>query len=361
MFAVAGHRFRKDSAVVDGYARIVATDASPLPRGPSRRLLLAVVLAAVVAAAAVVGVTLLQTRGQTTTVPDAVTKARSGPPLLLQFEFGVRSTPEIRALVQAEQLYDARHRRLAAAAAIFRRYHSVEAQLGSAFASWSGPSSLGAVKKIAAANPNDPAALLNLGWADYQAGHNADAAAAWQKTASRFPDSPYGVDAEDALHSGPAGLPPIVTGLALPKAIANAPAAVQLAALKRAAARPNARAKLLYGTTLWYLRMPISAERELAAAAKLAPHDPVARTAAAVALFSKAHPRRAFAQLGPLTGVFPHSAVVEFHLGALLVYIGKYGKAAKQLRASLADGGPHSPYAQDARTLLASLAHTRSK
>lgn len=339
----------------------MATDASPLPGGPSRRLLLAVVLAAVVAAAAVVGATLLQTRGETTTVPDAVTKARPGPPLALQFEFGVRNTPETRALTQAESLYDAKHKRIAAAAAIFRRYHSVEAQLGSAFTSWSGPSSLAAVKKIAAANPNDPAALLNLGWADFQAGRNADAAAAWRETAARFPDSPYGVDAEDALHPGPAGLPPIVTGLALPRAIANKPAAVQIAALKRAAARPDARAKLLYGTTLWnYLRMPLSAERELAAAAKLAPHDPVARAAAAVALFSKANPRRAFAHLGPLTAVFPHSAAVEFHLGALLVYIGEYGKAAKQLRASLADG-PHSPYAQDARTLLASLAHTRSK
>lgn len=339
----------------------MATDASPLPGRPSRRLLFAVVAAAVVAAAAVVGATLLQTRGETTTVPDAVTKARSGPPPLLQFEFGVRSTPQIRALAQAESLYDAKHKRIAAAAAIFRRYHSVEAQLGSAFTSWSGASSLDAVKRIADANPTDPAALLNLGWAEYQAGRNADAAAAWRETAARFPDSPYGVDAEDALHSGPAGLPPIVTGLALPRAIANRPAAVQIAALKRAAARPNARAKLLYGQTLWnYLRMPVSAERELAAAARLTPHDPVARAAAAVALFSKASPTRAFAHLGPLTGVFPHSAAVEFHLGALLLYIGKYGKAATQLRASLADG-PHSPYAQDARTLLASLAHTRSK
>jgi TolA-binding protein len=320
------------------------------------------VLAAVVAAAAVVGVTVLQTRGETTTVPGAVTQSRSGPPLLLQFEFGVRSTPEIRALAQAESLYNARHKRIAAAAAIFRRYHSVEAQLGSAFTSWSGPSSLGAVKKIAAANPDDPAALLNLGWADYQAGRNADAAAAWRETASRFPDSPYGVDAEDALYGGPRYLPPIVLTFNPPKSIARLPAAAEFAALKRAASGRSVRAKLLYGAVLWnVLHMPISARRELAAAAKLAPHDPVVRAAAAVALFSKAHPRRAFAQLGPLTGVFPHSAAVEFHLGALLLYIGKYGKAGEQLRASLADGGPHSPYAPDARTLLASLAHTRSK
>ncbi|HJQ73851.1 MAG TPA: hypothetical protein VJ814_03120, partial [Gaiellaceae bacterium] len=177
----------------------------------------------------------------------------------------------------------------------------------------------------------------------------------------RYPDSPYGVDAQDALHGGPPGLPPIVTGLALPKAIANLPANVQIVALKRAAASSDVQAKLLYGATLWnFLRRPVSAERALAAAAKLAPHDALVQAAAAVALFSKSNPRRAFAKLGPLTAVFPHSAAVEFHLGVLLVYIGDYGKARKHLRASLADD-PHSPYAQKARTLLASLIRTRSK
>jgi len=314
---------------------------------------------AAAAAAAVVGATLLQGRGEHTTVPNAVTAARPGPPLL-QLELGVRSDAEARALSHAETLLDRKHQ-LARAAAIFRRYPSLEARLGLAFASWGGPSSLGAVKKLVAAHPNDPAALLNLGWAEYQAGRNADAAAAWRRTAARFPDSPYGVDAEWALHGGPPGLPPLVTGLALPRAIANRPAAAQLAALKRAAGGSNPRAKLLYGTFLWNgLHMPVSAERQFAAAARLAPHDPVARTAAAVGLFSKSNPTRAFARLGPLTAVFPHSPPVEFHLGALLVYIGEYAKAAKQLRSALADG-PRSPYAPYARTLLASLASTRSK
>ena len=302
---------------------------------------------------------MLQTRGQTTTVPGAVIKARSGPPLL-QLELGTRSDPEARALAQAETLFDKDHQ-AARAAGIFRRYHSVEAQLGTAFTSWRGASSLGAVEKIAAAHPDDPAALLNLGWADYQAGRNADAAAAWRRTATRYPDSPYAVDAEWALHGGPPGLPPIVTGLALPKAIANLPAAAEVAALKRAAAGTSVRAKLLYGATLWnYLRKPVSAEHVFADAARLAPHDAVVRTAAAVALFSKANPTPAFARLGPLTAVFPHSAAVQFHLGALLVYIREYGKAAKHLRSAIAYG-PHSPYVKDARILLASLASTGSK
>lgn len=316
-------------------------------------------MVALVAAAAVIGTTLLQTRGESTTVPGAVAEARPGPPLL-ELEFGVRNTPETRALARAEALFEGKPRRVARAATIFRSYHSLEAQLGLAFATWQGPSSLGAVKKLAAAHTNDPAALLNLGWADYQAGRNADAAAAWGQVATHFADSPYGVDAEWALHGGPQGLPPIVTGLALPKGIANLPAAGQMAALKRAAAGGGVRDKLLYGTALWFFRMPISAERQFAAAAKLAPHDPVARAAAAVGLFSKANPTRAFAHLGPLTAVFPHSGTIEFHLGGLLIYIGKYGKAAKQLRASLEDG-PHAPYVKDARTLLAIVARTRSK
>ena len=341
----------------------MATAARPPAAAGNRRVVLVVAVAALAAAAAVIGVTLLQTRGETTTVPGAVTDARKGPPVL-QLEFGTRSDREARALARAEALFNQRPAaaaQVAEAAAVFRRYHSLEAQIGSAFASWHGPSSLATVEQLASAHPNDPAALLNLGWAEFQAGRNADAAAAWRRTAARFPDSPYGVDAEDALYGGPQGLPPIVTGLQLPRAIAELPVAQELAALRRAAAGPNVRAKLLYGALLWNgLRMPISAERVLASAARLAPHDPVVRAAAAVALFSKAHPRRAFAHLGPLTAVFPHSAAVEFHLGALLIYIAEYGKAAEHLRAAVADG-PHSPYVKDARTLLASLARTRSK
>ena len=331
----------------------MAAHASSLAEGRNRRIVAIVALCAAVAAGAVVGVTLLETRGQTTTLPGAVTKARPGTPAL-QLEFGLRRDPEALALARAETLLDrAQNPEPAQAAAIFRRYHSVEAQLGLLFATWRGPSSLPAVQRLAAAHPDDPAAQLNLGWADYQAGRNAAAVAAWQKVARAYPDSPWGVDASDVLYAKPhvpPGLPPIVLDVPVPGSIT----AQSLAALRRAAAAPDARAKLVYGWALWSLERPLSAERELAAAARLEPHDALARTAAAVGLFTKKDPKRPFGHLGPLTAVFPHSPAVEFHLGVLLLYIGQRAKAAEQLHAAVADG-PQTIYAKDARQLLAGL------
>ncbi len=79
----------------------------------------------------------------------------------------------------------------------------------------------------------------------------------------------------------------------------------QLAALRRAAARGDAHAKILYGTALQQLGRPLSAERQFAAAARLAPNDPEARVAAAVGLFDKDDPARAFGRLGPLVARLP--------------------------------------------------------
>lgn len=312
--------------------------------------MLIVAIAALVAAGAVVGATLLQTRGETTSLP-----AQPGKPVL-QLELGLRSDPEARAVRQALGLFGKHHD--ARAEAIFRRYHSLEAQLGVLFTTWRGPSSLPAVQQLVAAHPHDPAGLLNLGWADYWAGYTAGAAGAWEKTAREFPDSPYAVDAEDALH--PSFRIPGLPVIAIPHAPAHLPTAPQLARLQHAAERPDPSAKLVYGYVLWALGHAVSAERQFAAAAKLAPHDPLARTLAAVGLFSKADPTRAFGKLGPLTAVFPHSPVVEFHLAVLLLYIGEYRKAAEHFRAAIADA-PHSLYAKYATPLLASVARTRSK
>jgi Flp pilus assembly protein TadD len=319
-------------------------------------MLVTVALCAAAAAVLVVAGTLLGMRGQTTTVRGAVTSPRPGRPPI-QLEFALAESSEARALARAEQLLDRKQDpQPAQAAAIFRRYHSLDARLGYLFATWRGPSSLAAVKKLAAAHPIDPAALLNLGWASYWAGRNAEAVAAWQKVAKEYPDSPYGVDAQDPLHSNDPipGLPIVVTGLAPPRSIASLPLTRQLAVLKRDAAGSDARAKLVYGAALWSLKRPISAERQFAAAAEVAPNDPLARTLAAVGRFSKANPVRAFGRLGPLTAVFPKSPVVEFHLGVLLLWIDEQKKAVEHLRLAVADG-PHSVYANTARRLLADL------
>jgi tetratricopeptide (TPR) repeat protein len=315
-------------------------------------------VAALAAAAAVVGATLLQTRGETTTVPGAVTKARSGRPPL-ELAFGVDTSAEARALSRAQALYNGNH--LAQAAAIFGRYHSLEAQIGSAFVAWN-PDGLATVRNLAATHPGSGVALLHLGLADYWAGQNEDAIAAWEKTAKVAADSPYGVKAEDLLHPGLKipGLPYLVLDVAPSPAIAKLPPARELAALAKAAARPDARAKLLYGSALWNLERPLSAERQFAAAVRLAPNDPLVRTAAAVGLFTKADPVKAFSRLGPLTGIFPRSAAVRFHLGLLLLWAGEQKKALEQLRLAVADE-PGSSYAQAARALLARLPGTRSK
>jgi Flp pilus assembly protein TadD len=267
-----------------------------------------------------------------------------------------------RALTRAQALYNSGH--VAQATAIFARYHSLEAQIGSAFVAWK-QNGLATVRSLAAAHPASSVALLHLGIADYWAGQNADAVAEWENAARVGADSPYGVKAEDLLHPklnfpGLPSLPYVVLDFGPAPGIAKLPPTQELAALSRAAAKPDARAKLLYGSALWNLEHPVSAERQFAAAAKLAPHDPLARTAAAVGAFTKANPVKAFSRLGPLTGVFPRSAVVRFHLGLLLLWSGEQRKAVAQLRLAAADA-PHSSYAQDARRLLSRLPGTRSK
>src|SRR5438128_1521025 len=93
---------------------------------PRARVIATVAVAACVAAGGVVGVTVLQTRGESTTAPGAVTKPRAGiPPLFL--DFGIRDDRQTRELQRAAALLA--DKRVAAARAIFARYHSLAAQI----------------------------------------------------------------------------------------------------------------------------------------------------------------------------------------------------------------------------------------
>jgi tetratricopeptide (TPR) repeat protein len=314
-------------------------------------------LAAVVAVGAVVGATLLQSPAKKASPNGAVTRPRPGvPPLIL--DLGVRTDPEARALAQAETLY--RQSRRAAAERIFARYHSLPARIGAAFAIWPR-GGLDTLKSLVASNPKSALAELHLGYAYLWAGRNADAVTAMQKAVKLEPDSMPAVYASDILHPSFApGLPYIVTDLQPPAGVTSLPAGQELAALARAASRPDANAKVLYGVALWHLDRPLSAERQFAAAASLAPDDPMAQTAAAVGAFTKARPVLAFSRLGPLTGRFPKAAVVRFHLGVLLLWSGEIAKARKQLRLAVAYG-PKTGYGRAGKKLLSALGPTGTK
>ena len=244
------------------------------------RVFTVVGLAAALAVGGIVGATLLQTHNQKEPSPnDAVSKPLAGVPPLV-FDFGVRSDPEARALGRAATLYTKKQR--AAAGKIFARYHSLPAQIGAAFATWP-KGGLDTLKTLVASHPRSALAELHLGYAYLWSGRNADAVLSWQQAVKVEPDSPAAVSAADLLHPGLVpGLPYIVTALQPPEAVGKLPAAQELAALRRAAARPSADAKILYGVALWTLGRPISAERAFRAAAALAPGDPMARTVAAV-------------------------------------------------------------------------------
>jgi hypothetical protein len=321
---------------------------------PKARVLTLVAVAAGIAVAGTVGVTLLQGHGQGTTVPGSVTKPRKGrPPIFL--DFGARSDREATDLTRAAQLLNGG--RAQQAAPIFTRYHSLEAEIGTAFADW--PSgSLDAMKQLVATHPQSSPAQFNLGMAYLWSGRVADAARTWHGVDTHFPDSPEAVEAENLLYASDAkGLPFIVTPVAVPSAPSIG---AQLRRAERAARNGDAVAKLRYGLVLWQLWHRVSAERQFAAAARLAPADPVMQTVAAVGLFTKRAPVRAFGKLGPLTATFPRAAVVRFHLALLLVWTKQPRKAVKELRLTIADA-PRSLYAKEARKLLAALGQHGTK
>jgi tetratricopeptide (TPR) repeat protein len=262
-------------------------------------------------------------------------KRPAGPPTLV-LDLGVRTDAEARALRRGATLYA--RRRLSAAAKIFRRYRSVEARVAAALATW--PEGTAAtVERLAAAHPRDAFVQLELGIVRYWRGETARAQQAWRAAVRANPDTASAVHASDLLHPALVpGVPEFVPTFPYPRAIARLSAPRQLAVLAAGARTGGVRAKLLYGIALQRLGKPISAERQFAAAARLAPDDPQALTAAALGRFSKADPSAAFSRLGPLAKRFAHAQTVRFHLGLLLLYLREIGEARRELRLARADG-----------------------
>jgi len=315
---------------------------------PRARVFAAVGAAAVAVAGGTVGIAWLQARGP---AANAVHPRAGVPPLF--FDFGVRNDAEARSLAQGAQLLKAGKR--SEAGAVFERFHSLQAQIGQTFAKWPD---LSAVESLAAHHEDSAVMRLHLGLALLWAGRDGDALTTLQEVSSRFPDSQSAVDAEDLLYARDIpGLPYII----VPATIPTAPTlARQVVLAARAAARPDAQAKLAYGLMLWRLDRRVSARREFAAAARLAPNDPDVLTALGVSRFTKANPTPAFASLGPLTGRFPKAAVVRFHLGLLLLWTRQVGKGTRQLR-TVAKSQPDSLYGKEAQKLLSALVPNGTK
>jgi len=313
----------------------------------SRSRVFSLVTLAAVVASGVVVVGVLATRGH---IPGTAQPRAGHPPLSLSL--GDRADREARELDRAQRLYAAK--KYDEAAAIFSRYRSLEAQVGAALAAWPSES-IPRLETLQTANPNSALVALHLGLAYYWDRREDDALAQWRSAATRQPDTPYAVRAGDFLHPQYApGLPRFVPSFQPPLRVRALPGPQQVAALRADAARGGAHAKILYGTALQQLGRPLSAERQFAAAARLAPNDPDARVAAAVGRFDKANPAAAFGKLGPLTRVFPQAQTVRFHLGLLLLWSAQVKEARKQLQQARREA-PDSLLGRQAGQYLAAL------
>jgi tetratricopeptide (TPR) repeat protein len=326
----------------------VAASAAAIVAGlSSRSRISSFVTVAALTAAGVVVFAVVATRGH---IP-ASAKPRSGhPPLYLSL--GDRADREGRELDRAQRLYARKD--YSQAAAVFGRYRSLEAQVGSALAAW--PSgTIERLENLQATHSRSALVALHLGLAYYWDRRNEDALTQWRTAAGRQPDTPYAVRAGDFLHPQYApGLPSFLPSFQPSLRIRALPGPQQVAALRADAAKGGAHAKLLYGTALQQLGRPLSAEREFAEAARLAPDDPDARVAEAVGRFDKAKPARAFSRLGPLTRVFPKAQTVRFHLGLLLLWSAQLKEARRQL-VQARNQAPGSLIGKQATQYLAAL------
>jgi hypothetical protein len=316
------------------------------------RVFFLVTLAAIVASGVVV-IGVLATRSN---VPKVEPRPRT-PPLAL--DLGLRDDPEARALLHAQELYNRAHQKKQAEA-IFKRYHTLEAEVGAAFASWPADT-VRRLQTLAAEHPHSALVALHLGFALYWSRRDQEAATAWRAAEKLQPDSSYAISAADFLHTRFApGLPTFVPSFSAPRRIRALKPAAQVAALERAARTGGAHAKILYGVALQRLGHPLSARSQFAAAARETPNDPEAKAAAAVGLFDKDNPSKAFSRLGPLVRVFPHAQTVRFHLGLLLLWIAEVRKAQEELQEARAEG-PGTPLGQQASALLQALAQAGTR
>lgn len=271
------------------------------------------------------------------------------PPLSL--DLGVRVDAEAVDLRKALALYEAGKQ--TEAGKLFARHDSLEARIGESFSNWPNGTVAG-LTQLSGLHPRSAAVQLNLGISRFWAGEGG-AEDAWKSAASLEPDTAYAVTAGNLLNPDFArNLPVFVPSTEVPADIRKLSAPAQLALLERRAQNGTTIDRLFYGVALQRLGKQKSAERVYAAAAKAAPNDPEAQVAAAVGLFDKAAPAKAFSRLGPLSKEFPEAATVRFHLGLMLLWSGQVKEARRQLQL-VRTTDPHSPLVGVANRYLEEL------
>jgi tetratricopeptide (TPR) repeat protein len=318
---------------------------------PRARVYGIVAACAVAGAGLTVGVT-LATR---TTPPKPPPERAGSPPLVL--ELGVRTDPEALALRRAASLYD--RGQAHQAGLIFDRHHSLEAEVGAAFAVW--PDRFTELRALVQTSRRSALVQLNYGLALLWRGDEVGAKAAWRAARRVQPDTPYAVRAGDLLHpSFPRGLPSFVPSFPAPPGLGRLSPPNQLALLEGRARSGGVRDKLLYGVALQRLGRQVSALHEYEAAAALAPALVEPKVAVAVARFDKTDPSLAFSRLGPLVRRYPKSQSVRFHLGLCLLWLGSVNEAKRQLRLVRA-AGPRTTLGVESSRFLERLAGIGTK
>ncbi|MBA3375019.1 MAG: hypothetical protein H0U00_04275 [Actinobacteria bacterium] len=319
-----------------------------------RRVVLLVGLAAV-AAVAVVGAVVLSADGGSATTTAAAMKHRPGRPPL-SFALGFRDDREALALARGATLY--RQGKLDAAAGLFALYDSLEAKVGLAFATWP-QGTLDRGEQLAKLYPESASVHFHLGLARLWA-QSGDPVAAWRAAIEAGPDTPYAVLAGNLLHPKlPRGLPAFIPSFAAPAEVVQLAPERQLEALRTRAERGGVGELLLYGVGLQRVGRPVSAAQAFERAARSAPRNAEAQVAAAVGQFDKDAPERAFGRLGPLTRRFASEPTVRFHLGVLLLWMGRVDASARQFRVAT-HTRPGSPLAREAARYLETILRARS-
>lgn len=321
---------------------------------PRRRVVLLVALAAA-AAVAVAAAAVVSSDGESATTTTTEAGLRPGrPPLSLAL--GFRDDAEALDLARASALYA--DGKPSEAAALFAKHDSLEAKVGAALSSWPD-GTLDRLEQLGKLYPEQAVVQLHLGLARLWA-NQGDPLAAWRAAADAGPDTPYAVLAGNVLYPKlPRGLPAFIPSFAASREVTRLPPARQLDALRARAGRGGVRDLLLYGVGLQRVGRPVSAGRVFGQAARRAPGDAEAQVAAAVGLFDKADPARAFGRLGPLTRRFPNEPTVRFHLGVLLLWTGRVDEAQRQLHLA-AHTKPGSPLAREATRYLETIRKARS-